>query len=203
MKSSACLRTCEKSCIRLVSTVCLPSRRTTKRGTNSRFDTAKQRVAVRDDTLVAVNLKQARVRRAHLPGQHSSAAPSVSGAGTATATATATPSLQTSGLLLRACGCCGHGRGRKRFDELAFLLAAFEPCHKFKALEKREVRDSAIAERLGLADVVRDGVLAVLPREEDGPKVDGGAIGLMEAGGRGEGVGLDGGMGEEQVRGGG
>lgn len=203
MKSSACLRTCEKSCIRLVRTVCFPSRRTTEKGTNSRFDTAKQRVTVRDDALVAVDLEQARVRRAHLPGQYSSAAPSVSGAATATATATTAPSLQTSGLLLRACGCCRCGRGRERFNELAFFLAAFEPRYKFKALEEREVRDSAIAERLGLANVVWDGVLAVLPREEDGPEVDGGAIGLMEAGGGGEEVRLDGGMGEEQVRGGG
>lgn len=103
----------------------------------------------------------------------------------ASATATATPPLQPNRLLLRACGCGGCNRGRERFDELAFLLAALEPCYKFKALEEREVRDSAISERLGLADVVRDGVLAMLPREEDGAKVNGGAIGLVEAGGGG------------------
>lgn len=180
------------------------------RGTNGWLDTPEQSVAVSDDALVAVDFEQTRIRRADFPSQHGSTATSVSIAGattTAAAAAAATAPSQrtdcTPVLLLRACCCRGRGRRGERFDELAFLLAALEPCHELEALEKREVRDGAIAEGLGLADVVGDGVLAVQPREEDGAEVDGRAVGLVEAGGGGEEVGLQGGMGEEEVGGGG
>lgn len=91
---------------------------------------------------------------------------------------------------------------REGFDEFALFLATFEPRDEFETLKECEIGDGAIAEGLGFADVCWDGVFTVLPREEDGAQVDWGAVGLVEAGGGGERVGLRGGVGEEEVGGG-
>lgn len=82
-------------------------------------------------------------------------------------------------------------------------MAAFEPRDELEALEEGEVGDGAVAERLRFADVVGDGVFAVLPREENGAEVDWCAIGFAETGGCREGVGLGGWACEEEVGGGG